>query len=155
MRYDVLHDIVEREGINLIYWDFAEPVRGLYVRQPGIPPFIGISTAILDIPAEYYSVLGEEIGHHFTIPINMISTTCLNYQDRLSISALEHKALCWAAQFLIDIDDIRSALAKGYNNHKDLSTYFGLTEELVTYRMGMPDAIKLCYEQSLMYLRNN
>jgi Predicted Zn peptidase len=154
LKYEALYDIVEREGINLINWDFVEPVRGIYVRQPSIPPFIGISTAILDIPSAYFSVLAEEIGHHFTIPSNMTSTTCLNYRDRLSISVLEHKALCWAADFLIDIEDIRSAFAKGYNNYKELSIFFGLSEELVMYRMSMPDAIKLCYEQSSIYMRN-
>ncbi len=152
MKYENLHDIIEREGIKLIHWDFIKPVRGIYLRQTGIPPFIGISTAIVDSPAEYYSVLGEEIGHHFTIPKNMPCMTCLNYRDRLAISALEYKAIRWAADYMIDINDISSAFDMGYNTQRELSVFFNLTEELVMYRMSMPDAVKLCYEYSVKHL---
>lgn len=143
--------LADREGIAVVYWHFAPPIKGMYRREPGMPPIIGLDYSILDNPAEHRSIMAEELGHHMTSLDEGICTTCFHYQDRIAVSKSEYKALRWAAQYLIKLPQIVQALQDGFDTYPKMAAYFQVTEELVRHRLSMVDAIEYLYNKDRCY----
>lgn len=142
-----LMSLAEREGIKVIRWDFAPPIKGLYHREPGMPPVIGLSHSIANNLPVYKSIFAEELGHHMTSVDKGLRATCFHYQDRLAVSKCEYKALRWAAQYLIKLPRIVQAWEEGCVTYRELAAYLQVTEELARHRMAMVDAIEAFYNR--------
>lgn len=62
-----LLEMVKREGIDILYWDFVKPLQAVYCSRPGMPPTIGLSLRYIDGNSnEMCSILAELLGVHFS-----------------------------------------------------------------------------------------
>lgn len=135
---DKLLNLVDEEGIYLVHWDFAPPVNGFYFLEEGLTPAIGIAKRIDENSPLYTCVLAEELGHHYT-GAGHLPVKGLNYSQRLKIGRAEYIAQKWAASILMPAERVRQALANGIHEVWELAEEFGVTEDLVRFRMKMED----------------
>lgn len=139
-----LFQLAEREGIIIEWWDFEPPLEAVYWAVPGLPPVIGLANSLDYAPRAYFRcVLAEEIGHHFTSVGYRISRTYFHYRDRIEVSRTEHQALRWAARWLMPLDKLLWAFRKGVFEVWDLAEYFDVTEDMVMFRLNLPDVLLL------------
>lgn len=129
----------EANGIRVEYWDFAPPLEAVYWSAPGlgIPPIIGLSRGLFSNRAHFRTVLAEELGHHFTSAHDGLPKTFFHYKDRLEVCREEHRALRWAARYLIPADKLREAVTKGIKECWELAEYFEVDEDLVRFRLRL------------------
>ena len=71
---------------------------------------------------ERCSVLAEELGHHFTTPVDLFSAS-KDMQDKY-----EHRACVWAACELVPLHKLISAWLAGVRSAWDLADYLDITE---------------------------
>lgn len=133
-----LFALAKKECIAVWWWDFAPPVKGLYWAPPGLAPLIALDHSLTHNNSLLRTVLAEELGHHFTTADDCLCRTYCNYQDRLSISKAEHKALKWAAEYLMPNRELQKAIKHGIQEKWELAEYFDVTEEMVDFRLGLP-----------------
>jgi hypothetical protein len=133
----------EECGIIVEFWDFKPPLEAVYRVMPGFPPVIGLSNSLLDRRGRAYfrCVFAEELGHHFTTAGNAIPVTYFHYADRLAVSKAEYLAQKWAALFLMPLDDVVYAVRHGIREVWDFAEYFDVTEDMVRFRMKLPDML--------------
>ena len=74
-RLELLH-LIEKENIILDEELKISKTSGIYINIPGINPTIGIKKNI-GTEKEYYSILAEELGHHFKTIGNLIKKKLL------------------------------------------------------------------------------
>lgn len=140
-----MYDIANREGINIRWWDFNPPIRGMYWDPVVKSPVIFLDNALVQSPRLLRCVMAEELGHHFTLDRNCLCHTYFNYRDRLAVSRAEFRALKWAAKHLIPRDKLMQAIKSGIVEAWELAEHFDVIEELIPYRMAMPDAARAKY----------
>lgn len=133
--------LADSEGITVDFIDFAPPINGLYYADTGLPPAIGIASRIENNQALLRCVLAEELGHHFTSVGNHLPKECYNNSDRLRVSKIEYKAMKWAAQYLIPLDKLYSCFHEGIVTIWELAEYFTVTEDMVRFRLRLPDQV--------------
>lgn len=138
MKDDLLY-MVEESGIYLVHWDFAPPVNGFYYHEEGLVPTIGIARHIGEYSPLYDCVLAEELGHHYTTTGYHLPVKYFNYANRQNISRAEYRAMKWAALKLMPVEHIKRALHAGFCEIWELAEEFGVTEELVRFRMKLED----------------
>lgn len=131
--------LVEEEGIYLIHWNFTPPVNGFYYQEAGSMPAIGIANHIKDNTPLYTCVLAEELGHYYTSTGAHLPVARFSYTQRLTISRTEYIAQKWAALQLMPAEKVRQALASGIREVWELAEEFGVTEDLVRFRMRIED----------------
>lgn len=131
--------LAKREGIVIDYWNFEPPLQAVYWAEPGIPPTIGLSWTLLKNRPLFRCVLAEELGHHFTTAGDAIPKTYYNYSDRLMVSRAEYRALRWAALYLMPRKSLRQAARQGIRERWDLAGHFDVTEQMVEFRLRLPD----------------
>ncbi|WP_276662300.1 ImmA/IrrE family metallo-endopeptidase [Syntrophomonas wolfei] len=131
--------IAEKEGINIRWWNFNPPIRGAYWAPPEVPPVIFLDHSLNHNTPLLRCVFAEELGHHFTLDRHCLCQPYFNYRDRLATSKAEYKALRWAAKYLMPKRQIYAAIKSGYQERWTLADYFNVTEEMVTYRIKLPD----------------
>lgn len=131
--------MADEHGIIVEYWDFRPPLEAVYWSFPGLPPVIGLARSLFDSRAHFRCVLAEELGHHFTSTGNSIPLTLFHYRDRLEISRVEYRAMRWAALHLMPLDKLRLAFRKGIYERWELAEHFDVTEDMVDFRMALPD----------------
>jgi Zn-dependent peptidase ImmA (M78 family) len=136
---DKLLCLVEEEGIYLLHWDFPPPVNGFYYQEAGSVPAIGIASRIKDNSPLYTCVLAEELGHYYTSTGVHPPVARFSYAERLNVSRSEYIAQKWAALKLMPAEKVRQALTAGIREVWELAEEFGVTEDLVRFRMGMED----------------
>jgi len=83
--------------------------------------------------------LAEELGHHFTTTGNRFSQPHFRYRDRLLVSKNEYRAVRWAAEYLIPLDKLLYAIHTGIRGIWELAEYFFVTEEMMRFRLNLPD----------------
>lgn len=130
--------MAEEQGVLVEFWDFSPPVEGIYISEPGTPPVIGLSNSIRT-RAHFRCILAEELGHHFTTVGSCLPASHFLYSDRLEISRAEHRALRWAARYLMPLDKLQRALWHGARETWALAELFCVTEEMVRFRLGLPE----------------
>lgn len=130
--------IAHEEGIKVEYWDFKPPLEGIYINSPGMPPIIGISKSLFESSPQFRCVLAEELGHHFTTVGDNLPQQCYHYRDRLTVSKAEYRALRWAAEYLIPKKQLQQTLQSN-NTLWDLAELFNVTEEMMEFRLKLPD----------------
>lgn len=126
-------------GIVIEYWDFHPPLEAVYWSYPGLPPVIGLSKSLFSNRAHFRCVLAEELGHHFTSVGNSVPLTFFHYSDRITISRTEYRAMRWAALYLMPLDKLCLAFKKGIRERWELAEFFDVTEEMVNFRLSLPD----------------
>jgi len=141
MPFDLLL-LAEKEGIRVEYWDFQPPLEAVYLALPGLPSVIGLSRSLFDNRAHFRCVLAEELGHYFTTVGDAVPKTHYHYHNRLEISRAEYRALRWAAQYLIPLDKLLKAARRGVCEKWMIAEYFDVTDEMVDFRLKLPDLIK-------------
>jgi Zn-dependent peptidase ImmA (M78 family) len=131
----------EECGIIVEFWDFKPPLEAVYRAAPGFPSVIGISNSLLQRRGRAYfrCVFAEELGHHFTTAGIVIPVTYFHYADRLAVSKAEYLAQKWAALFLMPSDDVIQAIRSNICEVWNLAEYFDVTEDMVQFRMTLPD----------------
>lgn len=135
-----LFNLTEKEGIDIEWWDFKPPLEAVYWALPGLPPIIGLSNQLKHESTAYFRcVLAEEIGHHYTTVTNAIPQTFFHYRDRLEVSRAEYRALRWAANYLMPKEELNEAIEKGIKEVWELAEFFNVTEDIVRFRLGLPD----------------
>lgn len=129
-------EVIEQEGIALEEWDFAPPIRGIYVAAAALArPVIGLARRLGARPeALRRCVLAEELGHHFTTRGVRVVHFNLAYGARLEVSRAEFRALKWAAARLLPRRELFRALAAGFKEH-ELAEYFNVTPEMLRFRL--------------------
>jgi len=85
-------DLAHKENILVKTFDFAPPLRGIYMCQPDSRPIIGLDVKLNSI-VEERSIMAEELGHHFTSVGYYVNRQFYNYSMRLHIRKIEYKAL--------------------------------------------------------------
>lgn len=134
------HDLISlayNEGIALEYWDFEPPLEGVYWKHPELPPVIGLSKTLFDNPKHLRTVLGEELGHHFTTVGDCVAVRRCSYADRVSLDRSEYRALSWAARHLIPFDSLLYVVRRGRTEPWELAEIFDVDESLIRFRLSL------------------
>lgn len=137
MPFELLR-IAYDEGIKVEYWNFEPPLEGIYVAIPDLPPVIGISNRLFECSPRFRCVLAEELGHHFTTAGDALPKKLFHYRDRLTVSQVEYRALRWAAEHLMPEDQLGQAFQSGCREVWELSEWFNVTHEMVSFRIKLP-----------------
>lgn len=137
-----LFELADDEGITIDFIEFSPPINGLYYATDGLGPAIGIAKRIEHNQTLLRCVLAEELGHHFTSVGNHLPKECYNYADRLMINKIEYKAMKWAAMYLIPLDKLLNCIQDGIVSTWELADHFTVTEEMVLFRLKLPDLNK-------------
>jgi hypothetical protein len=61
----------------------------------------------------------------------------------MEVSRAEYRALRWAAQWLIPLDKLAQAFKWGIFEVWELAEYFDVTEDMVRFRLSLPDMLEL------------
>lgn len=134
--------LADAYGIKVEHWDFQPPLEAVYWSSPGLPPVIGLSTSLFESRPYFRCVLAEELGHHFTTAGAAVPKTFYRYRDRLGVSRAEYRAMRWAARWLIPVDKLGKALKQGIVETWELAECFDVTEDMVRFRMRLPDMLE-------------
>jgi len=105
------------------------PVNGLYYSD-GDFRMITINRRLDTVP-ERCCVLAEELGHHFTTPVNLFTAT-KPQQDKY-----ERKARKWAAMELLTLPRLVKASRQGINTIYELAECMGVTEAFLKYSLDI------------------
>ncbi|AEG62001.1 ImmA/IrrE family metallo-endopeptidase [Desulforamulus ruminis] len=129
-----LLEMAKGEGIDILYWDFREPLQGVYCTGTNIPSTIALSNRLIASSCnDICSILAELLGAHFSFARagEEVIYPCYNgKKERTTLLAKE-----WAANYLISQDDLHKALAQGNTDVNKLVNYFGFSEELIKIRL--------------------
>ncbi|MDB2105430.1 ImmA/IrrE family metallo-endopeptidase [Clostridium paraputrificum] len=128
-----LLDLIEKENINLDEELKIPKTSGIYINIPGINPTIGINKSVSN-DKEYYSILAEELGHHFKTIGNLIKQKTTYIEDILKQKE-ELKAKLWASNFFISDEEFIQAILDCSNNIYTLAERFNVTEEIINYKI--------------------
>lgn len=131
--------LAEEQGIYVIDWDFDHSINGIYYHEEGRRPAIGIARRIREGSCLFRCVMAEELGHHFTSTGNILPVKCSNYRLRLAINRAEYQARKWGALRLMPAEQVKNALVAGITEVWELAEDFGVTEDLVRFRLRIED----------------
>ena len=138
-------EVATKEGINIRWRNFKPSLQGMYWVPTNESPVIFLSNSLEGHTRQMRCVMAEELGHHYTLDRDCICRTYFSYRDRLAISRAEYRALRWAAKYLMPEDKLKIAINSGLVEGWELAEYFDIVEELIPYRMVMPDAVRAIY----------
>ncbi len=138
-----LYKIAEKENIAIEQWNFKPPLEAVYMTLPDGKPLIGLSHSLEKDRRYKRCVLAEEIGHYYTTVGNYLPVTLFHYKHRLDLSRAEYKAIKWAAEYLMPIDEIRKAFQDGLWEAWEFAERFDVTEQFVYFRMTFADVREL------------
>ncbi|MDU1031896.1 ImmA/IrrE family metallo-endopeptidase [Clostridium sp.] len=128
-----LLNLIEKENINVDEELKIPETSGIYINIPGINPTIGISKNVIN-DKEYYSILAEELGHHFKTIGNLIKQETSYIGDILKQKE-ELKAKLWASNFFVSDEEFIQAILDCSNNIYTLAERFNVTEEIINYKI--------------------
>lgn len=134
----------QREGILVDFFILPASLLGVYYRTMGKPPVILLHSRLKDIPRLLRCVLAEELGHHHTTGMDLLSFA---RNSRYAAMKYERQSLWWATKFLIPLDQLTEACLNGITGIYALSEHFFVTERFVwtgleLYNEKMPDKMK-------------
>ncbi|HHW39932.1 MAG TPA: ImmA/IrrE family metallo-endopeptidase [Syntrophomonadaceae bacterium] len=122
----------EKQGIIVDYWEFAPPIRAVYL--PGDPPVIGLDKHLTR--SELRTYLAEEISHHLVSVGNGIIQPHYSYREKLYVSSLEYRARKLAVNWLLPDKEFIQAMKKGLAIW-ELAELFDVTEDAVKFKMNL------------------
>lgn len=129
--------IAEQQHIVVEAFDFSPPIQGIYIVEEGVPPLIGLNNGLRYNMPQLRSIMAEELGHHFTTVGIHTPQEYHNYTDRLRIDRCEHKALRWAANYLIPDQQLRAVFHDGIDTVSTLAEHFLVTPEIVRFKLRL------------------
>ena len=130
-----LFDLAQEEGIIVDWFPFRPPLLGYYWCTNSGQAVIGLCEEIQNDKKATRSILAEELGHHYTSAGRFTTQHHYRYRNRLNVSRCEEKALRWAVETLIPLDELQKAYSKGITNPWDLADYFDVLEETIHFRL--------------------
>lgn len=130
-----LYAIAAENGVVIERWPLTPPLDAVYFKDAGMPPIVVMATHLREEGAEYRTILAHELGHHFTSAGETVSSRLFSYGDLINVDRVEHRANKWAAEHLIPWDELRDALVAGLREKWELAEHFGVTEEMVEFRL--------------------
>ena len=133
-------DLAHKENIIVEKFDFAPPLRGIYMCQPDSRPIIGLDVKLNSV-VEERSIMAEELGHHFTSVGYCVNRQFYNYSTRLRINKIEYKALRWAANYLISDNALRDAFKQGLRRKNELAEYFRVVPSIMHIKLKLFEKI--------------
>lgn len=111
-KIEEMYKLIEEENIILDITDkLPDDVDGIYIKDSSSYPIIGINKRIEPYNKKYKMILAEELGHHFTSTGDS-SVMFNSYSQRINLSRGENKALRWATEFLLPLDEIKEAFIR-------------------------------------------
>lgn len=128
-----LLDLIEKENIILDEELKISKTSGIYINVPGVNPIIGINKNV-STEKEYYSILAEELGHHFKTIGNLIKKET-SYISNILKQKEELKAKLWASNFFISDEEFVQAILDCSNNIYTLAEKFNVTEEIINCKI--------------------
>jgi Zn-dependent peptidase ImmA (M78 family) len=133
-KLNMLFGIAAENNIAIEYVNFPENIRGLYFKDEGIDPVIGINKKIISDQNLFTCVLAEELGHHFTT-VGDCAAEYYSYSDRLIVNKKETLALKWATELLMPIGEIVQAVKDKVIDFHDIASYLQVTEQFLLKRL--------------------
>lgn len=150
---DVLN-FIKREKIIVEEVSFKNRIDGIYFKEAGLSPIIGINKNLVHNKKKYLSVLAEELGHHFTTSRDL-TAECVTYADKLIRNKEELKAKRWAANYLITDKEFASALWSKCKNIYEMAEYFNVSEEIIKIKIMNIEYNEILYSSLRSYLKSN
>jgi len=119
-------------------YDLPNPLLGLYITEPDIPPTILLSPMLRANPRLRRCIVAEEIGHHETCSGFSTVRQYTTYQDVLNVSRVEHQARRWAIKQLIPDDELWHLMkTKQTITYDEASVYFDVVPAYMRLRMQL------------------
>jgi Zn-dependent peptidase ImmA (M78 family) len=132
-KLDLLFEIAAENNISIEYVNFPDNIQGLYFKDEGIDPVIGINNKIISDPSLFTCVLAEELGHHFTT-VGDCAAEYYSYSDRLIVNKKETLALKWATELLMPLNEIVQAVKDKITDFHEIASYLQVTEQFLLKR---------------------
>jgi hypothetical protein len=132
--------LADQEGIVIEHWPFVPPIEAIYREAYECPPIIGLSNELnpMHDRAHFRTVLGEELGHHFTTSGNNILKAHTCYRDKIKIAKSELAAVRWAAEFLIPNSDLETTMVEhGCIIDWEIADMFCVDDWLIKFKFGI------------------
>lgn len=117
---------------NIYLLTASLPVNGYYYSTEDFKT-ITLNTA-LNTTCERCCVLAEELGHHYTTPIDLFKASP-HLQERY-----ERRALQWAAYELVPLHRLVRAWQRGIRSVWDLAEYLNVTEAFLRRALELYEA---------------
>lgn len=148
-KFDRLLDIARKENITVKYVDEIPELdsEALYVARHGIRMIL-LANFLKQNMVHMTEVLAEELGHYFTSVGNNVSPE--NYSDRVDIDKCETKAMKWACETLVPLDELVAALRTGIDNIADLADALSVSSDLL-----MKSLYFLSLNRSFIHIEGN
>lgn len=125
-KLEKLFKIAEDNEIAIEYVKLPKNIYGIYYKDTGSTPAIGINRIIMNDERTLTCVLAEELGHHFTT-VGDTTAECYCYIDRIMLDKTELKALRWAYTTLLTKEEIVQAI-KECSCASECAEKLGVTE---------------------------
>ncbi len=145
-----LFNLAEKEGIGIYYKDLKSlGFLGLYIECYESPSMILLDDSLKNDYKKAYTVLLEELGHHYTSSGDSIS--CVDtYLDKLKVNKCEIKAERWLCHYLISNNDLINAINKYPTSVEDICDYLNVDIEMLLSKLKF-----LALETKSLYLGND
>ncbi|WP_052299146.1 ImmA/IrrE family metallo-endopeptidase [Thermaerobacter marianensis] len=123
------------EGILVEYVPLlpSKGLLGLYLRTPHGAAIV-LDSSLPANPRLERCVMAEELGHHFTVPVTSTFVACTSATARTSYRRDEARALRWACDHLMPLDQFLQAMREGVSTVEELADYFYVTPWMVHAR---------------------
>ena len=124
-KLESLYDLAHKEGIIIETIDFNKSdILGVYYKEQGLPPIIGIHTGIDDY-STHKCILAEELGHHYTSNGDITRAKDIRHLKQEKI------ARRWSYKKLVNLRDIIAAFNSGARNRYEMAEYLRVTENFL------------------------
>ena len=129
--YERLERIAYRHLVLLLARRLPKNVSGLYYSNKYNKIKVITLSSDLETTTQKICTLAEELGHHFTVPMNLIPTT-KTLQNKYERTARLH-----AAKRLVPFDKLVKAKKEGVRNRFELAEYLNVTEEFLDQSLSL------------------
>lgn len=154
-KLDKLYELCEEHGIAVETATLSASILGLYIKMEGRPPIITLNKIILGDKRKTLEIFSEELGHHFTTDGNFVGVLT-HYTDRITLDAMELKALKWACNFLIPDKELVEKL-KYETNLYELADSLGVPYSMLMSKLNFikKDKGYIEFGDKTLYLYSN
>ena len=145
-----MYKLINEENIILAELELPNNKLGLY-RKDNHGDFIFYKSEIKSNHIFFRCVIAEELGHYFTLSSSsFVLKSPRNYQNWISDSKEEEKALRWATNYLIDTSKLLAEFHENNFSVYELSEIFNVTPEFVLMKL-----IYMSYDLKQWYVSQN
>ncbi len=132
---DTICALANEQHIEITLAPLPEKIHGFYSMFQNQPQIV-MNECLPEGSAEYRCVLAEELGHHFTSPVEALPRSGIPYYERLQHDRVESKAVRWAADFLIPTELLLHRIEDcSVSCIQELADAFQVTVELMQHKL--------------------